>query len=162
MPDEAVRVAVEGLKHHPELVSGHLALAKAYLAKGERLRAKDEAVTILSLMPGNIEALAVLELAGSGTADGHSRPPIGVEGNLRRNDGPPDDEDITEDMPLAEVKEDAEETASVSDFEAWHTLTMAQILARQGHFARARRIFKKILDKEPENEKAKEELNKLE
>lgn len=169
MLDEAVQVATEGLKHHPNLISGHLALAKAFLAKGEKLRAKDEAVTILGLMPNNIEAIALLELAGEREqvrGDPQWSPAIRAGAEPRpykalRDDKAHDEEDITEETPLAEL-EDEPETGSVSDHEAWHTLTMAQILARQGHFARARKIFRKILDREPGNEAVKTELNKLE
>ena len=60
-------------------------------------------------------------------------------------------------MPL-EMVEDEDSPATPYDCEAWNTVTMAKILESQGHFARARRIYRAILEKDPENKTALDEL----
>lgn len=58
---DAVKVCLEGLKHHPDLVSGRLALAKAYLRQKEFRRAREELRRVLELVPGQEKALELME-----------------------------------------------------------------------------------------------------
>jgi len=44
----------------------------------------------------------------------------------------------------------------------WHTVTMAKIYAQQGHFIKARTIYKTILNLDPENHEAKTGLESVE
>lgn len=139
MIDDAIKIAIEGLKHHPSLVSGRLALAKAYLAKGEERLAKEQAALVLTIMPSNEEAKQLVNPQSAGTT---------AFENV---------EEITEDMPMSDVEDD-EETDLISDNAAWHTMTMAQILESQGHFERARKIYRSILEKDPHNQAARQKL----
>ena len=142
---EAIKIAEEGLKHHPNLISGRLVLAKAYLAGGEKGLAREQARLILEQMPNNEEARRILEAK----AVELDHKPIVQSHHF-------DEDEITEDMPIDEVP-----MATVSDNELWHTATMARILASQGHIERARDIFRNILKREPDNDVIKAELNKL-
>lgn len=61
MVEEAITVCQEGLKHHPNLISGRLALAKAYLKKKEFAKAREELRPILQQIPKQPKALELLE-----------------------------------------------------------------------------------------------------
>lgn len=63
--DEAVRLCLEGLHHHPEFVSGRLVLAKAFLQKREYQRAKSELRRILEKVPHQEKAKELLNLIGA-------------------------------------------------------------------------------------------------
>jgi tetratricopeptide (TPR) repeat protein len=149
MIDDAIKIAVQGLRHHPDLVSGHIALAKAYLAKEDQKQAIASAETALKLSPSNIDAKNILSGLGLTQSQANNIP---VE------------EEITEEAPI-EIMEDDEMALSAenlpSEHEAWHTVTMAKILETQGHFDRARKIYKSILEREPDNEAARHELTKF-
>ncbi len=54
--DEAVRVAQEGLKHHPFYLSGRVALARAYFEKGEIAAARLEFEKVTTSAPDNLMA----------------------------------------------------------------------------------------------------------
>lgn len=57
LTDDAIRVCLAGLHHHPDLVSGRLSLAKAYLRKKEFSKAKNELRRVLNLVPNQSKAL---------------------------------------------------------------------------------------------------------
>lgn len=63
--DEAVRLCLEGLNHHPEFVSGRLVLAKAFLQKREYGRAKVELKRVLDKIPNQERAKALLNQIGA-------------------------------------------------------------------------------------------------
>ena len=60
MLDEAIKVCLEGLKNHPDLVSGRLALAKAYVRKMDFEKAREELRRVLILMPDQEKALELM------------------------------------------------------------------------------------------------------
>lgn len=159
MINEAITIAKEGLKHHPELISGQLALAKAYMASGEAVLAKRYAALVLEKMPTNLEAKKMLS------------PGITTQVMIAPDRTAEEaEEEITEDMPFSAIGSNIEpeleprverskerevaEDGSVLDMDAWYTVTMADILKSQGHIQRARRIYKKILEREPDNNEA--------
>lgn len=155
MIDDAVKIAVEGLKHHPTLISGRLALARAYLKKGSIGLAKEQAETILSMMPQNQEAIDIIKGEASATI------------TPQFDDFEDEEITISEEIPLSAVEDTEDEVTeqvkdpSHLDLEVWQTVTMAKILGSQGHFSRARKIYKAILEKEPDNEEAIAELTKM-
>lgn len=55
--DDAIRICLQGLQHHPDFVSGRFSLAKAFLKKKEYQRAKEELKRILHLVPKHEKAL---------------------------------------------------------------------------------------------------------
>jgi len=164
MIEESVSVAIEGLKYHPNLITGRLALAKAYIAKGEGILAKKEAETVLHLMPNNQEAKTII--SGKDPSE-IFRPvePVTVQtitevtpvsvGSVE--DFEEEEITISEGVPI-EMVDDEANIQTPYDCEAWNTITMAKILESQGHFARARRIYRAILERDPNNKTAIEEL----
>lgn len=181
MIDEAINIAEEGLKHHPDLISGRIVLARAYLSKRRFEDSRAQAFMILGLVSSHSEARAVLQDISDAEGVTKVKPIIATVTNIetyrqatpRANPISESRFDIfedepTEDMPISEVPLTADELSfleeggnSHSDSEVWHTVTMAKILASQGHFSRARKIFKKIIEKDPNNEEAKAELGRL-
>ena len=256
MIDEAIKVAEKGLVYHPNLVSGRVALGKAYLAAGDFSRAREEALRIITLAPNNPEALAIIEALKEfeTPAAPHVEEKVEVTIPLSMRQAFSDsdtqnqsdqnttfadsEEDITEEMPLsaidtkddetiaedivpvkkideptieepspspvvaaaASIVDDLDETYDVEekvededDVEeescaaasddgdvdsdedrseapakdkaslnpAWQTITMARILASQGHAGQAKKIYRSILARDPKNEAARLELSKL-
>lgn len=158
MVDDAIKIAKEGLKYHPNLVSGRLALAKAYLAVGDKILATEQAKLVLQSVPENLEAKKICEETLK-----HET----ISQMIEEYSNP--DEEITEDMPieLANDNEEDEAEEMVADSgvasanPAWHTLTMARILKSQGHIDQARYVYQRILEREPDNSAVKEELESL-
>ncbi len=212
MFDEAIRVAEEGLKYHPNFVSGRVALGKAYLAAGDFGKAKEEALRVLNAAPNNHEAAAIIEALKEFEVE--TKPvveqvpaiaaiPASMQPQVKQAAATYDDfeEDVTEDMPfalidssddetLADEPQDKETTLDAADVNddkdnadiedeatqtkeaeasaskaslnpAWHTITMARILASQGHAGQAKKIYRSILSRDPKNEAARLELSKL-
>lgn len=144
--EDAIKIAQEGLNHHPNLISGRLALAKALLAKGETTLAHEQASLVLVLMPSNEDARKIIS-SGNKTSRR-------IETTIFD-----EEDDITEEAVLADMEDETVET-SISEETPWQTMTMAGILESQGHFDRARRIYKAILERDPANEGARKALNK--
>lgn len=63
--------------------------------------------------------------------------------------------------PEQEVAEEAPEAAAEEGEEEPATATLGQLYLRQGHFSEAERIFRRVLDREPENRAAREGLASL-
>jgi tetratricopeptide (TPR) repeat protein len=181
MIDDAINIVEEGLKHHPDLVSGRIVLARAYLSRGKFEESRAQAFMILGLMPNHSEARAILQEIVETEGITRAKPvviTVTPEELHKVTQIRPDpireskfdifEDEPTEDMPITEVPVTVDELEFLeeygegpSDHEAWHTVTMAKILASQGHFSRARKIFRKILEREPNNEEAKVELGRL-
>lgn len=60
--DDALRICLEGLNHHPDFVSGRLVLAKVFLQKKEFPRAKEELKKVLNQVPEQAKALELMRL----------------------------------------------------------------------------------------------------
>ncbi|MBI4124731.1 MAG: tetratricopeptide repeat protein [Deltaproteobacteria bacterium] len=58
--EDAIKVCQEGLKHHPDMVSGRLSLAKAYLRQKEFPKAQRELRRVLELVPNQEKALELM------------------------------------------------------------------------------------------------------
>lgn len=162
MFDEAIKIAETGLAYHPNLVSGRIALAKAYLAKKDTERAHSQARFVLEQVADNEEAKKILGMSEWNKESGLADAAANIDKFVKEFE-----DDITEDMPLSEVDDtielspEAVEGESVIDSPAWHTVTMAQLFASQGHVERARRIYKTILERDPSNEDAKKGLSEI-
>ena len=140
MLDDAIKVCKEGLKRNPDLISGHIVLARAYIAKGDIIQATKILDELAEIAPNN---RLVLKLKSSLQL---SNKPKEVEkkshiDRTASNDTPPND-------------------AKASNL-PWETLTMADIYISQGHYEKAKRIYKSILNREPDNEAAKTGINRI-
>lgn len=138
MIDDAFKVCRDGLKRHPGLISGRIAMAKIHKRRGNWEEAEEELKHVLSAAPGNRQAEELLkEVAALGKSDGN--PPV---------------------MRIApEVSSAATPEFQVEDMKyrlpvSWNTVTMAGIYASQGHVDQAREIYKSILKSDPANDAA--------
>lgn len=132
MVKEAVQVCLEGLKHHPRLVSGRLILAKCYLKQKKWMEAGREIQAVFQMVPDHEKARELLE---------------DLETAVRPQAAP----------ALPPVLSPAPRKSA-----GWETLTMAKIFAAQGHVDRAAQVYQTILSREPHNEEAKRGLSELE
>lgn len=137
--DDAQKVCREGLKKHPYLVSGRIVMAKVLLKRGNWEEAEDEIRAVLAVSPENPNARAIL----------------GEISALRNRE-----ETRIEDRDTEKVYLSADEVSAGMP-SSWNTLTMANIYASQGHFERARNIYRSILDADPTNEEARRGLGVL-
>ena len=58
---DAIKVCHEGLKHHPQSISGRLALAKAYFREKEWALSKEQLKLVLNAIPAQEKALELWE-----------------------------------------------------------------------------------------------------
>lgn len=132
MIDEALKVCREGLKKHPSLVTGRLAMAKIHMKFGNWEEAEEEILFALSIAPMNVSAKGLLdEVRGSRESEESKKieagsvvlPPVSVE--MPHSVGP-----------------------------SWNTVTMARIYESQGHFAEAKAVYENILAADPNNKGA--------
>ncbi|MBI4127044.1 MAG: tetratricopeptide repeat protein [Deltaproteobacteria bacterium] len=131
MLDEALKVCREGLKHHPQLISGHLVLAKIHLTRGNFEEAEETVHKILEHHPRHGAALQSLRQIREARQQ--------------------------EEMRLIQSQEGEE----IRLPQHWQTVTMARIFMAQGHTDKARQIYEAILRGEPHNEAAAKGLAEL-
>lgn len=145
MVDEAQRICHEGLRRHPQLVSGRIVMAKVHLRRGNWEEAEEELRVVSAIVPGN-EMIQKL------------REEIGL---LRSRDHPPAKEvpPGRAFVPLAD--QPLPESPPAEAGPSWSTVTMAGIYAAQGHAEQARRIYESILRSDPTNEAARQGLAQL-
>ncbi|MBN1283234.1 MAG: tetratricopeptide repeat protein [Proteobacteria bacterium] len=130
MIDAAFSVCREGVKRHPELISGRLVMARIHLARGNWEEAEAELRAVLSVRADNGTAISMMdEIAAMRRAereDGRAQPRV------------------------AQV----EPGDLIAGRPSWNTVTMAGILAAQGHRDEAREIYRSILTSDPANKAA--------
>lgn len=73
--EEAIRICLEGLNHHPDFVSGRLVLAKAWIQKRDFARAKEIVNRILEKLPAQTRAKELLMLIAEKERAPVSTPP---------------------------------------------------------------------------------------
>jgi len=139
--EEAIVVCKKGLEKNPDLVSGRIALARAYVGVGNYKRAVEEANRILSKYPGHPEAMDIISAADAGVKDKHPRLAPAIQKTAEADVGPSSLDPITD--------------------ERWNTPTMAEILASQGNIEMAKKIYEGILRRNPTDRRAAEGLKKL-
>ncbi|HPM41307.1 MAG TPA: tetratricopeptide repeat protein [bacterium] len=145
MIDEAFKVCRMGVKRHPKLVSGRIVMAKIHLRRGNWEEAEDELRNVLSVVPSNRQAQALMEeIAGVR----ESERAFASESKAMRR-------------PVVHSLEDAAPAPLPEPSPSWKTVTMAGIYASQGHFDRARGIYEAILKSDPQNEAARRGLETL-
>ncbi len=140
--EEAINVCKKGLQENPTLVSGRIALARAYVHVSNFSRASEEAKSVLDLYPDHPEALEIFELSASKVKGPFEMVDREAVSHAPENTLEPSRLDPTHDL-------------------RWSTVTMADIYVTQGNYPVARRIYEHLLEREPENSRALEGLNKL-
>lgn len=156
--DDAITVCREGLRHNPALVTGRLVLAQTLEALGRRTDAHAVVLGILADAPEQADAKAMaVRLTFEPVSKLTSLPlPAGERAGERAT--PPL-------SPPPAGREDVKVVASVqkicADFPVWETITMARLYAAQGHRREAERVYRAILQREPQRDDAKTELHQL-
>jgi predicted Zn-dependent protease len=142
--EEAITVCKKGLEKNPKMISGRVALARAYVHVGNYNRATQEVQVILGKYPAHTEALEISKIC-----EGHQgASTTKVEGSsLPRQ--------------VKSVDPFAASTLNPVEDNRWYTVTMAEIYAAQGNLDMAKKIYNGLLEREPENIKAKKGLEKL-
>ena len=180
--DKAINVLVNGLRYNKKSVTGRFLLGKIYYDRWMIDQARREFKMVVELAPDNLAAARMLvEIYGSEESFGKA---IEVLRTARMYH--PHDEAIAADIQKLEErrvqkdtkeaefraakdkiqsslgsKTDAELAASPENSEAEiATLTMAGLYVDQGLFENACKVLEKILEREPENRRVKEELEK--
>lgn len=138
MMSEALGLVREGLKKHPDLVSGRIVMAKIHIAHGNWEEAEEELSKVLGIVPENEAAKNLLN-----------------DVTQKRQM-----EDI---MVFRGEKKITTRPArySLDGDLSWNTVTMASIYVAQGHRERARIIYESILKRDPENRAAREGLEAI-
>lgn len=139
MIDAAMKVCREGLRRHPDLVSGRIVMAKVHLSRGNWEEAEGELRRVLSIVPENATARQMMEN-------------IDLQRVTER-------EIIENESVGREALPD--NTIDHTRNEQWQTITMADIYASQGHNDKARRIYQTILTDDPGNDAARRGLESL-
>lgn len=134
MVDAAFKVCREGLKRHPHLVSGRIAMARVHFKRGNWDEAEAELRIALEVAPHNKTATQLLRDIQQLQAQ----------------------EEIT-----ARPSASAQPAVSHPHGMSWNTVTMAKIFAAQGHHDKAREIYREILSRDPANQAALDGLATL-
>jgi len=162
MLSRAIDVCIRGLAHHPNLLSGRVALARALYDAGDIVKARQEAETVIKSAPEN---LAALRLLASICRDQGDR-----EG-LRRTLGAivcldPSDQEARDE--LQGIGPDGEPSAAGPSGAGFAgcgreivTRTLAEIYATQGYYERAIEIFRKLRILEPGDESLRRRIEEL-
>jgi tetratricopeptide (TPR) repeat protein len=128
--EDAFKVCKEGLKRHPNLAVARILMARIHLARRNSEAAEEELRLALKIAPDNMNAQNLLR-------------------HLQEKKLPSSPE-------IAQIPPERIEDNPIPS--GWETITMAKIYSSQGHVDEARRIFKTILEREPENEEARQGL----
>lgn len=157
--DEAIAVAQEGLKHHPNYMGGKTVLARAYFENGDLDPAQEILEYIIEFAPDNLLANRILSeiYVQKGKPD-QARP---ILKRLLAME-PGDDRakrqlNAIEKGQTARVEPPAKEGATLAGPPATktspptETATLANLYRSQGHLEKALGIYKKLKDQEPGN-----------
>lgn len=144
--DDAITVCREGLRHNPALVTGRLVLAQTLEALGRRTDAHAVVLGILADAPEQAEAKAMAARLTSAMtiavrAPNNERIGTGTNVSIPLSPPPAGREDL--EVPV------------------WETITMARLYAAQGHRREAERVYRAILQRDPQHDDAKTELHQL-
>jgi tetratricopeptide (TPR) repeat protein len=158
--DEAVRTAQEGLAAFPEHVGIRIVLARALNDAGRGGEARRAYQEVLDRDPANLEAQAYLTPSDPPAAPEERGP--GAEAAERPTEAPAGGlhEELADlanlfsvRRPLDDASEDRDPLSGIA------TLTLAEIYARQGLFDRAVDVCEAILERSPDDERARARLH---
>lgn len=144
MLSQAIEVCIQGLLHHPNLLSGRVALARALYDAGEIHKARQEAETVVKSAPENLAALRLL--ASICRDQGDSAGLLKTLGAIVSLD-PSDREALA---GLSALEQDGESSpgdrAGGSDGKMREivTRTLAEIYAAQGYYDKAIEMYRKL------------------
>jgi tetratricopeptide (TPR) repeat protein len=157
MLDQAIAVCKKGLHHHPGFVSGRVALARAYVDKGETDRAAKELEKVILAAPDNLIAQGLLLAIYEEKRDWDN-----LEKTVHRVlSVDPQDEKARKSWQTLRTQPTTDENAADGGSGEIVTQTLAEIYASQGYFDKAFDIYRKLSVREPENPNLHERLADL-
>lgn len=160
MLSQAIEVCIQGLGHHPNFLSGRVALARAWYDAGKIDEARQEAEAVVRCAPENLAALRLLASICRDQGD---------LGGLRRalrgivSLDPTDQEAVAE---LSALEEGENAAGTLAGGPEWRsreivTRTLAEIYASQGYYERAIEIYRKLCVLEPADESLGRRIEEL-
>ncbi|MBD3367850.1 MAG: tetratricopeptide repeat protein [Candidatus Eisenbacteria bacterium] len=148
-PEDAVRVAREAAGALPRHVAVRIALARALSDTGDTEGARRTYRDALTLDPENLEAMAALDESRS---DAPAPPPV-------EEPEPPHAGTLSEELAhLSELFLEPRGPGQSPPEGGIATLTLAEIYARQGLLQRAIGVCEMLVERDPDDRKARERL----
>jgi tetratricopeptide (TPR) repeat protein len=165
--DRAIELCEKGLEGYPDYASAHVILGKCFYDKGATERSRAEFERVIEIDPENMVALKFMGdiLMSEGDRDAS----ISCYRRILAID--PTNEDVSDKLKglEAEFQEreiDLDDTGTVKKSAAQSaelaTLTLAGIYAAQGYYIKALKIYREILEAEPDNSEAADMIVKIE
>ena len=168
--DSALEIAGRGVEAHPNHVGIRIVLARAAADSGDHERALSAYADVLTLDSDNLEAQAYVDSVPERT----EAPIEGVAQSDTPDEVPPSDpDDSTEAYRRPGAGSLSEELAHLADLfvsvdtsadgpslrpSSIATLTLAEIYSRQGLYGKAAEVCERILEHDPDNERARAAL----
>ena len=164
--EKAIELCEKGLEGYPDYASAHVILGKCFYDKGATERSRAEFERVIEIDPENMVALKFMGdiLMSEGDRDesiSYYRKILAID---------PTNEDVSEKLKGLE-NEFREREIDLSDHKSIRkdgqqdelaTMTLAGIYAAQGYYNKALKIYKEILEEEPDNKEASEMIGKIE
>lgn len=160
MSDRAIQVCMEGMRFHPDFVSGRVALGRAYFDQGEFEKARKEMEQVLSRHPDNLIALRTI--AETDAREGRIHEALLNYRKILRFH--PYSDEAASRIEQLRTRLDRETKARKEKAKAGTgiaTKTMAAIYLQQGYIDEARDIFYKVLEQVPDDAQARKMLDDL-
>lgn len=164
--EKAIELCENGLETYPDYASAHVILGKCFYDKGATERSRAEFERVIEIDPENMVALKFM--GDILMAEGDRDEAIACYRRILAID--PTNEEVSgklkgleNEFREREIDLDNEDTVR----KAGHpgelaTMTLAGIYAAQGYYNKALKIYREILDSEPDNVEASEMVGKIE
>jgi tetratricopeptide (TPR) repeat protein len=164
--DKAIELCEKGLERYPDYASAHVILGKCFYDKGATERSRAEFERVIEIDPENMVALKFMGdiLMSEGDKDAsisYYRKILAID---------PTNEEVT--VKLKDLEDefrgkeidlsDESQLSKVQGPSELATMTLAGIYAAQGYYNKALKIYREILESEPDNSEAAEMAGKLE
>ncbi len=164
----AARVLEQVVEHDSTHLKANKLLVEVYMELGERQRARDRLDLYRLLNEGDPEIEALEGLLVGVEAPGAAPPPRG-NGRQRRLEVPVENPFAALTAPPAPAAAAAADTvfelapvaAPAEPAEAEPTATLGDLYRAQGHREEAERIYRQVLEREPDNRRARRGLDEL-
>jgi len=156
---EAIKVLQQGLKKFPKIVSARVLLGEIYQTSGDLALARVELEQVIKTTPDNFAAHRHLAQVYRDLGDKHAAANA-CEAVLQANPQDREMKDLLEEL-LGEPKE---EPALSMETEAEETdsETLAELYIVQGHREKGLEVYRRLVEKDPDNMKLHERIMALE
>jgi tetratricopeptide (TPR) repeat protein len=164
--DRAIELCEKGLEGYPDYASAHVILGKCFYDKGATERSRAEFERVVEIDPENMVALKFMGdiLMSEGDRDeaiSHYRRILSIDPTNEEVSGKL--EGLENEFREKEIDLGKEETVTKAGQPSeLATMTLAGIYAAQGYYNKALKIYREILDAEPDNSEAAEMIGKIE